>query len=164
MAELYIVGQAPARTGDGRPFTGNSGKTLLKMFGWPTYDYMASRVNLLNLLNEQQPPNVHGRGDKFDYDTAKREALRLRGHWHIFYPETHVICCGVKVFKCFTGQSPRQPFKGLALYHRRYDTVVKCWYLPHPSGVNPFYNDDNLIIEAAKFLRERVRDAASSPT
>jgi uracil-DNA glycosylase len=162
MAELYIVGQAPARTGDGRPFTGNSGKTLLKMFGWPSYEYMASRVNLLNLLDKPQPPIAHGRGDHFDFDTAKREATRLRGHWHIFYPETHVICCGVKVFKCFTGQSPRQPFKGLALNHRRFKTVVKCWYLPHPSGANPFYNDPTLTAQAKRFLRARLRDAAGA--
>lgn len=163
VAELYIVGQAPARTGDGRPFTGNSGKTLLKMFGWPSYEYMAERVHLLNLLNEKQEPLPGRRGDRFDYDAAKREALRLRGHWLIFYPETHVICCGVKVFKCFTGQSPKQPFKGLALCHRRFNTVVKLWYLPHPSGANPFYNDPTLSAQARKFLRTRLRDAAGSP-
>lgn len=164
MAELYIVGQAPARTGDSRPFTGNSGKRLLRLFGWPSYEYMAARVNLLNLLNEHQPPIEHGRGDHFDYDTAKREALRLRGHWFYFYPETHVICCGVKVFKCFTGRSPKQAFKGLALTDQRFNTVVKCWYLPHPSGANPYYNDPGLSAQAAKFLRIRLRDAASSPT
>jgi uracil-DNA glycosylase len=164
MPELYIVGQAPSRTGDGRPFTGDSGQRLLMLFGWPSYEYMAERVNLLNLLPKQQPALPGGRGDHFDYESAKREARRLRGHWHLFYPETHVICCGVKVFRCFTGQSPQQPFKGLALTHRRYETVVKCWYLPHPSGANPWYNEPELVAEARQFLRIRLRDAASSPT
>jgi uracil-DNA glycosylase len=163
MAELYIVGQAPARTGDGRPFTGNSGKTLLRLFGWPSYEYMASRVHLLNLLDNKQELLPGGRGDRFDYPAAKREAVRLRGHWLIFYPETHVICCGVKVFKCFTGQSPQQPFKGLALTHRRFNTVLKCWYFPHPSGANPFYNSISNHLEAQKFLKMRLRDAARSP-
>lgn len=164
MAELYIVGQAPARTGDGRPFTGDSGKHLLRLFGWPSYEYMTLRVRLLNLLDEKQEPLPGRRGDRFNYEAAKREALRLRGHWLYFYPETHVICCGVKVFKCFTGQSPTQPFKGLALKDRRFKTVVKCWYLPHPSGANPFYNDPTLTAEAQKFLRQRLHDAALAPT
>lgn len=164
MAELYIVGQAPARTGDGRPFTGNSGKTLLKLFGWPSYEYMSLRIHLLNLLDEKQEPLPGRRGDRFNYEVAKREAIRLRGHWHIFYSETHVICCGVNVFKCFTGQSPKQPFKGLALNHRRFNTVVKCWYMPHPSGINPFYNDPELVAEAKQFLRQRLHDAALAPT
>jgi uracil-DNA glycosylase len=125
---------------------------------------MKLRVHLLNLLDEKQQPLPGRRGDRFDYQAAKREATRLRGHWLIFYPETHVICCGVKVFKCFTGQSPRQPFKGLALTHRSYNTVVKFWYLPHPSGANTFYNSISNHLEAQKFLKTRLRDAASSPT
>lgn len=163
MAELYIVGQAPARTGDGRPFTGNSGKRLLSLFGWPSYEYMATRVHLLNLLDTQQAAVMYGKGDHFDYESAKQEAKRLLGHWFIFYPETHVICCGIKVYKCFTGQHPQQPLKGLALNHRRYDTVVKCWYLPHPSGLNAFWNYSRNVEDAKRFLRERLRDAASSP-
>lgn len=164
MAELYIVGQAPSRTGDGRPFTGDSGQRLLTLFGWPSYEYLAERVNLLNLLPKQQPALPGGHGDRFNYQAASIEAARLRAHWHLFYPETHVICCGVKVFRCFTGESPQHAFKGLALTHRRYETVVKCWYLPHPSGVNPFYNEPDLTTEAKRFLRARLRDAASSPT
>lgn len=162
MSELYIVGQAPARTGDGRPFTGNSGKHLLRLFGWPSYEYMAVRVQLRNLLQEKAEPLPGGRGDRFDMTEGRREARRLLGHWFIFYPETHVIACGVKVYRCFTERLP-ETFHGVSMHNRRYDTTVKVWYLPHPSGANPFWNEPQSMAETRQFLRERLRNAASSP-
>ena len=163
MAELYIVGQAPARTGDGRPFTGNSGKRLLSLFGWPSYDYMAVRVNLRNLLQEKAESLPSGRGDRFDMTAGRQEAARLLGHWFIFYPETHVVACGTKVYRCFTEIGWHEPFRGVSMHHRRYDTTVKVWYLPHPSGANDFWNNPRNVAAAKRFLRERLRNAASSP-
>lgn len=161
MAELYIVGQAPARTGDGRPFTGLSGQRLQQLFGFNSYDYMAARVNLLNLLPDMAPPIAHGRGDHFDYDRAKQEARRLLKSWLLFTPETHVLACGTKVYKCFVGHSAR-PFQGTALKDRNSDSVVKLWLFPHPSGASSFWNDPKNVAEARAFARKRLRIAVES--
>jgi uracil-DNA glycosylase len=155
---LYIVGQAPSRLGDGRPFSGPSGRRLIELFGFNSYEYMSARVKLLNLLDDKAQPLPDGRGDRFDYETAKQEARRLARSWLLFRPETHVLACGSKVFTCFTGQRG-QMYKGTALRDYNSGSTLNIWFFPHPSGASTYWNDFQSRQRAARFLRKRLRIA-----
>lgn len=139
MAELYLVSR--------EPLTEENHAPLLRAFGFDNWHYLENRLNILNLADDQPYEEV---------------AHRLRAHWHIFYPEVHVLCTSSRVFKYFTGRHV-DLYKGLALYHRGFNTVVKCWYIPWPGPKSVFYEGRELR-QLRIFLRERLRDAAGSPT
>jgi uracil-DNA glycosylase len=155
---LYIVGQAPSRLGDGRPFTGPSGRRLIELGGFNSYEYMAARVRLFNLLEHKAERLPDGRGDRFDYESAKKEARRLARSWLLFRPETHVLACGSKVFNCFTGRRGEM-YKGLALKDHDSTSVLNIWLFPHPSGASTYWNDPENVALARRFLRKRLRIA-----
>ena len=51
MTKLVICGQAPSRLGDGRAFTGPSGKRLAALFGLRDYEELSSRYDLANIFD-----------------------------------------------------------------------------------------------------------------
>lgn len=147
----YLVGQAPARSGDGRPFTGTSGRRLMSLLDVPDYSGLLEYFELHNLIPVMQPKRGL-KGDEFNLPQAKEAARRFRLK---VPPHSTIIACGSAVFRAFTTLALSETcpnFCGVELigpYRHR----VEVYHFPHPSGVNRFWNDLNNVIEARVWLQ-----------
>lgn len=148
-SNFIIVGQQPSGNHPDNPLaTDNgvwSGARLARMAsisGKEFEDHFA-RVNL-NHRNEG-PFRVN------EFTRA-----RARETWKTFRPEDKIILLGAAVSKCFHGLlpplipvgSPGSPF-----IHGICDSGMAVAVVPHPSGLNRFYNDPSNIIAIGHFLR-----------
>lgn len=161
MTRLIICGQAPSRVGDGRPFSGPSGKRLAVLGGFRDYEHLADAVTLMNLFGSPQARSqaiLCGRrthaGDEFDTDLAAVEAFGVMLQWLKEEDERHiVIACGGKVFQAFTGQK-REMYQGI-----RMAPNIEVWYFPHPSGASHYWNLKENRLRAANNFRKLLRRA-----
>ena len=154
MTEVVILGQAPARSGDGRPFTGPSGRRLCQLMGLPHYDCLRDRFTLQNLVNRPVYQQPYGRGDTFDRLAARGRAQMLVRDWSKSEEPVAVIACGHAVFECVT-KVKRPFFKGkkIALYSDDWDAKpIEVWCFPHPSGASAFWNEPKNWQAAHEFL------------
>jgi len=156
MTQLIIVGQAPSRIGDGRPFTGPSGNRLVKLFGLEDYEALASYARLVNIFgdpaNRSQAilcgrPRAHA-GDDWDRDLAAVEGFGLLLRWMKEPGDKLVLGCGKNVIQALTDRPPAM-FKG-----RRMAPGLDVWHFPHPSGASHFWNDPENVERAGVFLRK----------
>lgn len=155
MTAIKIVGQAPARSGDGRPFTGPSGQRLTRLMGLTNYDALATRFDLVNLLRAPVGKAASGRGDTFDRAAAERQAQYLMRQWAVQPDLIVAIACGHEVFRCLTHtQVPFFEGKALKLGPAQF---VDVWCFPHPSGSSAFWNDNSNQRLAAEFLNRLVK-------
>lgn len=154
MTEVIILGQAPARSGDGRPFTGPSGRRLCQLLGLPHYDSLKNRFTLQNLTPRPVHKLANGRGDTFDRLAAKASAELMVREWARSDEPVAIIACGHAVFNCVTHES--KPFfkgKKIGLRHIDWDAEpIEVWCFPHPSGASAFWNDQHNWLEARQFL------------
>lgn len=133
-----LIGEAPSR---GR---GVGAWTRLARLIGLTPDEFWRRVKLHNLLRAW--PGKQGKGDRFPLAAARRAAERLR-------PQSgRVIFAGARVCKSFF-----IPYIPLATFEWRHGTRVgTAVIIPHPSGVNHWYNDERnrraLRLELRSFL------------
>lgn len=142
-----LLGQAPARSGDGRPFTGRSGERLLRLLDLQNYDQLEQVFHLDNVIHHKQD-RLDGKGDTFPMTLAKQNA-RIRVLTYQVAGYHDVICCGKKVWEAL-GLKPGHFFNGAATGGLRF------WLFPHPSGVSTFWNDEKNRVEAANFLKLRL--------
>lgn len=156
-----LMGEAPARTmrpGD-PPFSSQSGQRLRDLLG---VDDLASRFDLRNLLESW--PGESGKGDAFPAEYAAHRAYDVVLELH----ERVVLFAGKRVAKAFG--------KGKLGYFQPQFTQVwneeggrveslACRYvavvIPHPSGVNRWYNSESNRIQAQAFFRELDRAITS---
>lgn len=158
---LYICGQAPSRSGDGRPLTGPSGKRLVSLFGFGDYEDMAGKVTLMNVLdrpvsNLTNLPAKRGgnkkrhAGDQFDLDEAAIKGfgimleLMSTGHHPV------ILALGNDVCRALTGERIRR-YKGKKV-HGRDGHEVDVWHFPHPSGASHYWNDADNVDHAKRFF------------
>lgn len=116
-----LVGEAPAR-GTSEPFEGNSGTRLRELIGEAAF----MRLDLANLYSRSMPRDGY-KGSHFPVLLARRKAKRFD-----LPPRAVVLLAGQRVAKAF-GVKARY-FEPCLLRGR------VCYVVPHPSGVNRWYN------------------------
>lgn len=144
ISSIIFVGQGPSQDGDPYcPLEGTLGQKLGELLGIDDFVRAFARIN----LNSEWIGKTggDGKGDVFDGSEGRASAkVLLRGSW------TRYVLLGQKVALCFD-------VKGDPL-----DTVrhgVKSFFLlPHPSGINRWWNDPDNARKAKDRLGKFVYD------
>jgi uracil-DNA glycosylase len=140
--KIVLVGQAPSRDTDGRaPFSGKSGQRLERLAGLGSGELQA-RFALANVL--QRWPGSAGKGDLFPMADARRAAPRLLRA----LAGRRVVAVGCAVAKAL-GVASALP----DLTWRKFALLDAIAVVPHPSGVNRWWNEPGNRDAAAAFLR-----------
>lgn len=142
-----IVGEAPSKNEvTERPLEGRVGRRLAKCCGLSFEDYLERFVRV-NLLHVRQDTKEHG--FLFDLPAAKKEAAQLMTS---FARGQIVLLLGGRVAEAFGVHD--HYFAKVAL------GKAEAYILPHPSGVNRWYNDVSNVMKMETFMRgivERTR-------
>jgi uracil-DNA glycosylase len=138
---LLIVGEAPPRSGV-KVLGGRTGKTLADLLGFRDREELLENVDALNLLPRWPgKATKSSKGDLFPLRRAKGEAFRLR------FDTGGVILLG-RVGKAF-GFNKVAPLT-VGMLHVVGQRVI---LLPHPSGVNLWWEDRDNVEEARRALK-----------
>jgi uracil-DNA glycosylase len=149
MSKVMFIGQAPSRITEGSPaFTGNTGRKIAALMGISHADFLA-RFDGTNLLEHY--PGKSGRGDAFDVRLA---SVYARVIWPTL--PRRVVFVGKRVATAF-GFADLAPCSWV----ESGDRLVAL--LPHPSGVNHWWNDAGNREKGRAFLRELAGDGARDP-
>ena len=146
MTQFIFCGQAPSRIGDGRPFSGPSGRRLAALLRLRDYEHLHASVGLANIF-AHPADRREARGDGFDEVEAAERGKELMKSWQLLYSDVVVVACGHQVYKALTGE------KGIFFRGHRYGSV-EVWCFPHPSGASAYWNRKENITYAANFLRK----------
>lgn len=142
-ATLLLIGQAPGKDGgNDNPLTGRSGQRLAAMMGIKVVTFKG-QVDRINVFTRY--PGTSGKGDAFPLEEARSRTPALASSMH----GRRVILLGNNVARAF-GYDPRQ-----CLLRWTIDTQIGCEVamVPHPSGVNLWWNKPENRDSAKKFLR-----------
>lgn len=151
MTGAIIVGQAPGRNyGADRPLEGPSGRRLERLAGLPEGG-LDARFALANLLPRW--PGGCGKGDLFPRREAREAAQEARAHLREF---ARVVLLGRNVAAAF-GLADLPYLQWAALDDGRRRGWPRVAVVPHPSGVNHFWNDPANVARAERFLRALAR-------
>ena len=161
-----LRGQAPSAKGDGRPFTGPSGKTVMNWLGVDSREELEKYFWLENLFDQPLEPNSDWRRKSSQLTPAaarvaceaflQRTRGRLRRSMgrHEFTefidngPPITVVCLGTKVWKGFNLHSHANWF-----HPEPVGPDFAMVKFPHPSGLNLELNDPVFARETATRLR-----------
>ncbi len=148
---IQFVGQAPSQETEGKPpFTGKCGKFLAEVLLGTTQEQMLKDHDFINVL-DYWPGKGLG-GDKFPMDKAQAEAQKKLD---ILRNKRVVILLGNNVARAFGAKS----FSYLSWYEIRNpqnsnDVIVpRMAVIPHPSGINRYWNRPENRTVVAKFLK-----------
>lgn len=131
-----LVGEAPNRSGEGkRANTTFTGGRIAQLGG-----HDIPRTNLL-----REWPGVQGRGSLFPMELARPAAMRL---WRRKPRRIAFVFVGRRVAQAFGWYGAY--FEWGELRGRRVVTM------PHPSGINHWWNDPHNTRTAARFIRSLV--------
>jgi uracil-DNA glycosylase len=142
--KLIIVGQAPGSNGSpDRPLEGRSARKLAALAGVSEPEFLSKteRVNVLGRF-----PGKSGKGDKFPMSEARKAASDLA----LSFRGRSVILLGGGVRRAFR-------FPGNRLFE--WETVSAggseflAAVVPHPSGVNRWWNEKSNRMMAGRFMR-----------
>jgi uracil-DNA glycosylase len=139
MKRLLFVGQAPGKLG-AKPFVGRSGKTVAKLLG-VDYDAMFGQHTFVNVVDEFQG-KIGKKGDVFE--PSKVDAMAKIAEPASF--TCGIVLCGKAVARAFGLK--KQPYLDWFRLHGKPAMV-----LPHPSGINMWWNDPKNKTSAQKRLR-----------
>lgn len=143
--KALIVGQAPSEDTDGRPpFTGRSGARLADLLGIP-HAALPRYVDLVNLIDRWPGKTKRGKGDQFPMGEARAAATMLLS----VTPHDRIVACGVRVADAL-GLPDIRPLETRTIGARLF------LMLPHPSGVNLWWNDVDHIAAATERLRKFI--------
>ena len=133
-----IIGQAPSKTGEGcEPINGRSGKKLAACMGVSVEEYLErfERVNVLDRF-----PGKQGKGDKFPLPEAREAAQGIRLEGRPF-----VLLLGRGVASAFgLGNLPWLEWAEVE--------QARVAVVPHPSGINRWWNEQENRERAREFL------------
>jgi len=139
--KMLIMGQAPSKCGEGEsPFSTNrhgSGRRLVLLLG-TTPERFRDLFDLVNLIKHW--PGKQGKGDAFPLAEAKIAADQMR-----FDGRPAVLLAGRGVAAAF-GQRGRPYLEWFEL------RGVPAAVLPHPSGINRWWNDAENCVAASLFM------------
>lgn len=139
-----LIGQAPGPTGQPgeRALSGRGGARLASIAEISLDEFLA-RVDTRNLLEEF--PGRATRGDLFPLTVARERAEIVKAQ----EAEREVlIFVGMGVADAFDFDEPPCTWRRIAFPRRRLGMI------PHPSGLNLWYNDETNVRQARIFLRE----------
>ena len=138
--KTLLIGQAPGRNGDpGTPLLGGKvGSKLIELLGIDErlYRERFDRVNVLDYW-----PGKSGKGDKFPF----REAQKIASAKSFVISGRQIMFVGIGTARAFG-------FKSAPLRWRKFNGGVAA-ILPHPSGINHWYNDPRNRGRAERFMR-----------
>lgn len=156
--KTLLVGEAPGRGYEGQPaFSSASGQRLTKLLGQDVREVFYC----WNLLADSQP--LGNKGTKFPTGEARQSAKRLL--WALETPaakgrEVRMLLAGSRVASAFKlrhwqlfewsdmwTRSTLLLNKGAPWLHE-----IKYAVIPHPSGVNRWWNEPDNVERARKFL------------
>lgn len=157
MKRLVIVGEAPSMSSNPRrPFDGYSGKKLAEYAGFVGYEELRASARLVNVLKEWPGRGYAGeKGSRFPRELAKAAASRMRFRW-----DERILLAGKRVARA-SGLEELPYFRWVPFRDTRRVAVI-----PHPSGVNGYWNDEANRSRASQFLQRwlnpdmHVADAA----
>jgi chorismate mutase len=131
---IKIVGEAPGRNGSGAPLSSAVARWA-RLCGVPTSDF--DRLARVNLLLEW--PGSAGKGSRFPVKQARARADEVAAAGGV------LVLVGKRVAAAFGVRDPML----MEWFRRR-----GCWMavVPHPSGVNLWYNDPKNAEAAANFV------------
>lgn len=145
---FLIIGQAPAMDGNPEePLEGRIGKKLAAMFGCTYEEYLAmsQRFNIL----PEWPGRKGKKGDKFPKVIARINAQRME----YSFAWCTVLFLGIQVGRMF--RFPGKPLKW-ARIPRPSGNFYQAAVLPHPSGINRWWNYQENKTHAVKFMQETM--------
>lgn len=140
---VLLVGQGPGRSAKpgARAFDGPglSGERFPKLLGVTRVEFL-NRVETVNLL--ERFSGKCGKGDAFDLGWANLRACQLMNRRRTIF-----LLAGYNVARAF------------GIRTRYFERVDFCnhttmYVVPHPSGINRWWNDFNNVETARKFLSE----------
>lgn len=133
---MLLVGEAPNRAGQGRrPNTTFTGGRLARLG--------ARELQRTNLLREW--PGPQGKGSAFPLDLARPAAERL---WRRHPKRRPFVLVGTRVAAAFgLARSRYEYLEWLDLRGREVAVI------PHPSGINLWWNEPEHVQQAADFFR-----------
>lgn len=148
MSRTFLIGQAPSRTSDpSRPLSGLSGARLAELAGVERLDDVFEVRNVLRRF-----PGRSGGSDSFPLAEARSagEFIRaeIRGRRAILLGRKVALALG------FPGLVPLVWFEDSDFV--RGEDATEVAYLPHPSGLNRFWNDPTRTEAARRFLRKEI--------
>lgn len=133
---ILLVGQAPSRRTDGQaPFTGATGKRLAHLMGLSHEELLL--LPAMNLFPSY--PGSNGRGDKFPQREARDLAARISLSGYV------AVLVGRSVARAFQFSHPHLTWAAF-----RGGMVAS---IPHPSGINSWYNDEHNMEQVREFFR-----------
>ncbi len=145
---LLLIGQAPSRETEGKPaFSGKCGSFLANLMG-TTQAQMLADHDFVNVLDYWPGKGING--DKFPISEAIVRARKLLPSMR----DRTVILLGANVARAFGAKG----FKYLEFYEIRNpdkltDIIVPTMFVvPHPSGVNRYWNRPESRDQAIKFF------------
>lgn len=148
---VRVYGQAPGSRGDpdAPAFAGSARfeelagveiTELIEAWGW----------QFVNLLPDYPGRAVGERGDAFPIAAARTRARMFGETWQ---PGDRVLLCGRNVARSFhLERLPYLHWKPLTLREPR----IRIAVMPHPSGVNRWWNDPQNRRAATEFVRELI--------
>lgn len=164
MTKLVICGQAPSRVGDGRAFSGPSGRRLASLMLLPDYEALARQVILTNIFDAPAARRAircrpsskrNAPGDEFNMDEAYVSGMTKMLEWAADPELVVVLACGKNVTKAL-GFPDLEFYKGRALKAGPVQGV-DVWAFPHPSGASQYWNDQANHVRASIFLKRLLK-------
>jgi uracil-DNA glycosylase len=145
---LLLVGQAPARNCGKRAFDGRSGDRLAAYMGLDGRDELLARLECLNLLR-RYPGSAGPKGDVFPRGKARGAARRLLRS----LAGRQVLLAGKNVAEAFQIQDDY-------LVWGDHPEGFRFAVIPHPSGVNHWWNDEANRRRFRRWAGTVLREAA----
>jgi uracil-DNA glycosylase len=139
--QIIFVGQGPSQDGDPyRPLEGTAAARLGSLLDAPE-DYFIGCFARINLNSEWIGKVAgDGKGDVFDLAEGRASAkVLIRGSW------THYVLLGKRVAERFDAKGE---FLQTISHGQKHFLI-----LPHPSGINRWWNEPNNVAAAAEKLK-----------
>lgn len=147
--KILFVGQAPSKETDGKPpFTGKCGRFLADLLG-KTQEQMLKDHDFINVLDHWPGKGIGG--DKFPIQEARIAAKKkldlMHGRLCVLLGHNVARAFGCSQFRYLEWYEIRNPENFAEI------VVPLMTIVPHPSGVNRYYNDPDKRLIVSKFLR-----------
>lgn len=155
----WLIGEAPA-VGQTEPFVSRSGDRLRECMG--TND-LSSYFHLENVMDQNPGRSKKGKGHAFDVTVARNRVKTII--LPQIQPDDRLILVGGRVARAFRMRGSLEVFEwgtvwaSTLLTCPRLDEVPVCM-IPHPSGVNRWWNEPENHNKMRAFLRFEARRSA----
>lgn len=141
---ILVIGQAPSRTSGSRAFDGLSGDRLARHMGLCDRESLLNTLTCVNLL-ATYPGTGKGKGDAFPTHKARRSACDLL-HSLANENDVRLLFAGHAVA---TACGVRRPYLEWVMHPIGHE----CAVIPHPSGINRWWNDEENRRRFLHFMR-----------